>query len=98
VIRCIKFRAYEKNTLKGFADLELTRVGLVLHDCTWHRHVDGKEWVGFPARSYQDKDGKTQWQALIEFAESAREAREQFRQHALEAIHQAAEEQTGEAS
>jgi hypothetical protein len=36
MIRCIHFRPYEKNTLKGFVDLELTRVGLVLHDCTWH--------------------------------------------------------------
>ena len=47
MIRCIHFRPYEKNTLKGFVDLELTRVGLVLHDCTWHRHENGKEWVGF---------------------------------------------------
>ncbi len=26
MIRYIRFRAYSKNTLKGFADLELTRV------------------------------------------------------------------------
>jgi hypothetical protein len=87
MIRCIKFRAYQRNTLRGFADLELTRVGLVIHDCTWHRHADGKEWVGFPDRSYTDKDGATQWQALIEFAEGATEARKQFQQQALEAIH-----------
>jgi hypothetical protein len=85
-IRCVKFRAYEKNTLKGFADLELTNTGLVIHDCTWHEK-DGKEWVGFPARSYTDQDGNTQWQALIEFAKDAREAREQFRKQALAAIH-----------
>ena len=68
MIRCIRFRRYEKNTLKGFCDLELTRVGLILHDCTWHVHADGKEWVGFPARSYTDKDGATAFQPLIEFA------------------------------
>jgi hypothetical protein len=33
MIRCIKLRAYRKNTLRGFVDLELTRVGLVIHDC-----------------------------------------------------------------
>jgi hypothetical protein len=85
-IRCIRFRGYEKNTLKGFCDLELTNTGLVIRDCTWHEK-DGKEWVGFPARSYTDKNGDTQWQALIEFAEGAKEAREQFRKQALAAIH-----------
>jgi len=96
VIRCIRFRSFEKNTLRGFADLELTRVGLVLRDCTWHRHADGKEWVSFPARSYTDRNGETQWQALIEFAPNAKEAREQFRQQALEAIHAAVAEQERE--
>jgi hypothetical protein len=91
MIRCIKFRPYQKNTLRGFVDLELTRVGLVLRDCTWHIK-DGKEWVGFPARAYETKNGETAWQPLIEFAEGAKEAREQFRRQAIEAIHAAARE------
>ena len=91
MIRCIRFRAFEKNTLKGFADLELTRVGLVLRDCCWHEK-NGKEWVAFPARSYTDKDGATQWQALIEFAVGAKEAREQFQRQALDAIRVVARE------
>jgi len=91
MIRCLKFRPFEKNTLRGFCDLELTRVGLVIRDCTWHEK-DGKEWVGFPARSYTDPDGNTQWQPLVEFAVGAKEAREQFRKAALEAIHAAADE------
>jgi hypothetical protein len=64
---------------------------LVLHDCTWHEK-DGKEWVGFPARSYTDQNGKTKWQPLIEFAEGAKEAREQFRKQAVEAIRVVANE------
>jgi hypothetical protein len=89
MIRCIRFRRFEKNTLKGFADLELTRVGLVLRDCTWHES-HGHEWVGFPGRKYE-QNGETKWQALIEFAEGAKEAREQFRKHAVEAIHAVAD-------
>jgi hypothetical protein len=91
-IRCIRFRAYQKNTLKGFVDLELTRVGLVLRDCTWHEK-EGKEWVGFPARSYADQNGEIKWQPLIEFAEGAEEAREQFRKQAIEAIRAVADEE-----
>jgi hypothetical protein len=88
-IRCIKFRRFEKNTLKGFADLELTRVGLIIRDCTWHEK-DGREWIGFPAKSFTGQDGATKWTPLIEFAEGAVEARKQFMQQALDAIHAAA--------
>src|SRR5262245_16301155 len=95
MIRCVKFRAYQKNTLRGFVDLELVRTGLVLHDCTWHEK-DGKEWVGFPARSYTDKNGEAKWQPIVDFAEGAREAREQFRKQALDAIHATVAEQEWE--
>jgi hypothetical protein len=86
MIRCTKFRRFEKNTLKGFADLGLTRVGIVIHDCTWHSK-DGKEWVGFPAKSFTGQDGETKWTPLIEFAEGAGEARRKFQDQAIEAIH-----------
>jgi hypothetical protein len=86
MIRCIRFRAFEKNTLKGFADLELTRVGIIIRDCTLH-DKNGKQWVGFPARQYQDKEGNTQWSPLVEFAAGATEARRQFQEFAVGAIH-----------
>jgi hypothetical protein len=86
MIRCVRFRPYAKNTLKGFVDLELTRVGLVIHDCCLHEK-NGREWIAFPARPYTDKDGTTQWKCLIEFAEGATEAREQFQKQAINAIH-----------
>jgi len=87
MIRCVRFRRYEKNTLKGFADLELVRTGIIIHDCPLHEK-NGKEWIGFPARSYTDKDGNTQWSPLLEFAPGANAEREAFRKQALEAIHQ----------
>ena len=89
-IKCIKFRRFEKNTLKGFASLELPRVGIILHDCTWHSK-DGKEWVGFPARAY-DQNGETRWMPLVEFSKDAGEARRQFQQQALDAIRAVADE------
>jgi hypothetical protein len=30
MIRCTKFRPYVKNTLRGFADIELSRVGITI--------------------------------------------------------------------
>jgi len=96
VIRVIKFRAYEKNTLKGFVDFELTRVGIIIRDCTWHQHPSGREWVGFPARSYTDKDGGTAWQPVVEFAAGATESRKQFQEQAVAAIHDFIDEQNAE--
>jgi hypothetical protein len=96
MIRCLKFRPFQKNTLRGFADLELSRVGLVLHDCPVHEK-NGKEWVGFPARSYETRDGGTAWQPLIEFADGATAARQAFQQQAIEAIHAAVAAEGGAA-
>jgi hypothetical protein len=87
MIRCIKFRPYEKNTLRAFVDLQLTRTGLVLRDCCWHVHANGKEWVSFAAKPYETKNGETVWQPIVEFAEGATEARKQFQEQALAAIH-----------
>lgn|SRR5262249_11601621 len=89
MIRCVRFRPYQKNTLRGFADLELVRTGIIIRDCCWHQHENGREWVSFPAKPYEAKDGATAWQSLVEFAEGATEARKQFQQKALEAIHAA---------
>jgi hypothetical protein len=91
-IRCIKFRAFEKNTLKGFADLELTRVGLVLRDCTLHEK-NGRAWIGFPAKSFTGDDGETKWTPLIEFAEDAGEARRRFQEQAVDAVRAVADEE-----
>ena len=96
MIRCIKFRPYQKNTLRGFADLELGRTGIIIRDCTLHEK-NGKEWVGFPARSYEAKDGTTAWQPLVEFAAGATEARRQFQEQAVAAIRAVAAEQDREA-
>ena len=90
MIRCVNFRPYPKNTLRGLADLELTPVGLVLHDCTWHRHANGKEWISFPARSYEDPNGGVSWAPVVEFAAGAKKAHAQFQRQTLEAIHAAA--------
>ena len=83
MIKCLSFRPYERNTLRGFADLEVTRAGLVFHDCLVHE-MNGKQWVAFPARPYEDDDGVKRWQAVIKFARGAET--EAFQRLAIEAI------------
>jgi hypothetical protein len=84
MIRCIRFRPYQKNTLQGFADLHLVRTGLIIKDCCFHEK-NGKHWIGFPARPYQSQEGTTLWSPLIEFTGDGR-ARAQFQQQAVAAV------------
>jgi len=76
------WKAYEKNTLRGFFSLNLPS-GLVIHNCTLHEK-DGSRWIGLPARQYSKDDGSTSYALLIEFA--TKEARQQFQTMALEAV------------
>ena len=88
MIRRISFRPSQKNTLRGFADLELTRVGLVLHDCTWHPHPNGREWISFPAREWIAQDGTKKYADLGGF--DHRDDALWFQRAALDGIHQIA--------
>lgn len=87
------FKAYQKNSLKGFIDLTLTASGLHLKEMTWHEK-DGKEWVGFPGRPILDKDnhlamdantGRPRYANLISFADRAKG--DAFQRIAIAAIH-----------
>lgn len=62
------WRPHTKGTLLGFFSAELPS-GLVLHGLTAHEKC-GKRWIGLPARSYVDKDGKTSWNPLVEVPDS----------------------------
>jgi hypothetical protein len=95
VIRCLNFRVCAQNTLRGFADLELTHNGIVLRDCPFHEK-NGNMWVAFPARPYQGADGVKRWQPVIEFAPGAK--REEFQRLAIEAINTYTKQNAGSAS
>jgi hypothetical protein len=73
-------------------------VGIILRDCPWHRHPNGKEWIGFSAKPYETESGGRAWQPIIVFAEGAEEARERFQCQAIAAIHSFAEQNTGAVS
>jgi hypothetical protein len=85
-VRVVNLRPQAKGGLRAFVDLELTRIGLILRDCTWHRQADGREWIGLPSKPYRGGDGLTRWKPTIEFASSASEARKRFQEAALKAI------------
>jgi hypothetical protein len=90
--RILAFKPFEKNTLRGFFDLELPS-GMILAGCQLHEK-DNKYWVGLPAKPYTKDDGSQSWVKFVDFAD--RERAKQFQDLVLPAV-LAAFEQTREA-
>ena len=65
-IEILNFKPFSKNTLHGFLDLKMTQMGLEVRGCTYHEK-NSKRWIGLPARSYEDENGKTTWALILKF-------------------------------
>ena len=96
MIRCIRFRPYEKNTLRGFVDLELSRVGIVIRTALGTRRT-GKNGSASPP----DLTRKTAPRHGLRSSSSRRARRKRARnsnsRRALESIHAVADAQSREA-
>ena len=68
-MKILKFRRYQKNTLRGFIEVELPS-GLIIKDITWHQKED-REWLGLPARQYEKEDGSTGWSNQVDFSDKS---------------------------
>ena len=90
MITCTRWQPYEKNTLRGFADLYMDKVGMTIRDCTFHEKGD-KAWVAFPSAPMmkngglvKDDEGKTVYtKPFVSFDEKMAE---RFRDAAVAAI------------
>lgn len=88
-----EFRPYRKNTLHGFATVELSN-GLVIHDISMHEK-NGKRWVGFPGvpqlqdGMHRHVDGKPQYKRVLEWTSKGRSDR--FSEEVWKLIPQASE-------
>ena len=74
-------RRVEKNTLRGFFDLELAS-GLVLKGCALHLS-HGKYWIGLPARPFETPEGAKSWAPVVDFRD--RSTKDKFQALALAA-------------
>mgnify|MGYP001581955617 CR=1 FL=1 len=90
MIICTRWQPYEKNTLRGFADLYLDKIGMTIRDCALH-DKSGKEWIAFPSKpriregKLVIEDGRLVYDPpLISLDEAMRD---KFRDAAVKAIH-----------
>src|SRR5262245_22946381 len=54
-VRCIDFKPYTRNTLRGFCDVHVAEVQLTIKDVAVHTR-DGRSWAQLPAKP-QVRDG-----------------------------------------
>jgi hypothetical protein len=82
-IECTEFRIFEKNTLRGFATLNVLSWGVLIRDITYH--VKGtSRWIGLPARKFDKADGTTSWIPILDYLDE--QAKKEFQAAAVLAI------------
>lgn len=64
-MRVLKFQPHEKNTLRGFLEVEMPS-GMCVRDLTLHKK-NGKRWIGYPSKPFTKEDGSQGWVNQIWF-------------------------------
>lgn len=89
-VTCESWKPLRKNTLRGFATVEIVEIGLTIHDVGVHES-HGKFWAALPARPWvnglevlTDGAGKIRYAQLLEFPR--KEIRDAFSQRVVEAV------------
>ena len=89
-ITCTDFRPWARNTLVGFAVVNIVELKLTIKDVAIHQK-DGSRWAQLPAKPQikdgavvKDDAGKQQWISIMEF--SSREVRDAFSAATIAAV------------
>ncbi len=81
-IKITTFRPLVKNSLRGFATIRMTNIGLEIRDIGLHEK-NSKRWLAMPAKPYE-KDGKPAYAHILDFYDKGRA--DQFQEAALAAL------------
>jgi hypothetical protein len=78
LVRCRAFASYRKNTLRGFAQIEIPELRLTIRDVALHRKGEAR-WAQPPSKPVlgegrhiiDEATGKPQYTPLLEFGDRA---------------------------
>lgn len=82
MLECLRFKSFEKGSLKGFADFYVPKWNVEICGCSLFMK-DGKRWINLPSNEYKNEMGETKyapflrfknkehWEAFIEQAKTA---------------------------
>lgn len=83
MIECTKYKAVNKGSLAGFADLYLPGSDLEIYGCAVFRS-NGREWVAMPSKEVVTNEGLKKYYAYVRFRERTR--MDAFSHEAMQAI------------
>lgn len=82
-VTCTNFRPLSRNTLRGFADFNITPLGLAIAGCLIHAQGE-RRWASLPSKQFTGEDGIIRWKPFLEFPEPSDHWK--FQQLACEAV------------
>jgi len=82
MIECVKFKAYNNNTLQGFADLHIPNWGIEIRGCTLHKKGENY-WINLPCKE-DTINGEKKYFPIIKFYDKDRF--QKFLEQALEVV------------
>lgn len=65
-IECKRYKAINKGTFVGYADLFLPEIGIEIFGCTLHQK-DEKRWVNLPSKSFKTNKGVDKFSPIVRF-------------------------------
>jgi hypothetical protein len=89
-LKCRSFRPFQKNTLRGFAEIHVQDMALTIKDVALHEKNNSR-WAALPAKPMlkdgmimKDAEGKAQYANILEF--STRDVRDAFSAAVVKAV------------
>jgi hypothetical protein len=89
-VTCTAWRPLRRNTLTGFATVEIPEMRLIIHDIAIHQKGEAR-WAQLPSKPWVrdgalvlDEMGKPTYSPMLEFTD--RPTREAFSRRAVEAV------------
>jgi hypothetical protein len=89
-LKCQSFRPFQKNTLRGFAEIHVQDMALTIKDVALHEKNNSR-WAALPAKPMlkdgtimKDAEGKAQYANIMEF--SSRDVRDAFSAAVVKAV------------
>ena len=82
-IECIRYKSFEKGSLRGFTDLYVGAWDFEIKGCSVFMK-DGKRWVNFPSQEFTTTDGEQAYASVNKFRE--KENMNKFTEEAKKAI------------
>lgn len=82
-MECTHYTDLNKGSLLGFATIHVPSWNLVFSGLAVFQK-DGRRWINFPSKEYQNKDGETKYMPYVRFTD--RDVNDRFVKSALTAI------------